>query len=603
MTSAEIRKKFLDFFNKRGHKIVSSSSLVPKDDPSVLLTTAGMQQFKPYYLGVKNLTKDFGARRATSVQKCFRTQDIDEVGDESHLTFFEMLGNFSFGDYFKKDAIKWGWEFITKEMGISPERCHVSVFDPEADASHRNGARGDDLAFDIESYNIWKSLGLPEDKIKKFSRENNFWGPTGSEGPCGPTSEIYVDGIEVWNLVFNEYYCRADGSLELLKQNGVDTGMGLERLTMVSQSAPTIFETDLFLSIIEMIPHKEIAGNSNKETRSVRIIADHVRGAVFLIADGVLPSNLERGYVLRRILRRAIRHGKILDLDKNFLIPLAQKVIEMYKEFYLELSKQKENILTVIQKEEDKFSKTLKGGLRELEKTLKNKTDKIISGGDAFRLYESYGFPMELTREIAEEKGFSIDESGWEKSFETHQKISRAGAEKKFGGHGIAEITNYKSQITNSDVVKITRLHTATHLLHQALHDVLDKEVGVKQMGSDINFERLRFDFTFPRKLMPDEIQKIESIVNEKIKLDLPVFNKKMPREDALRIGARALFKEKYPDEVNVYSIGDPDPSKAYSKEFCGGPHVESTGKIGHFKIIKEESSSASVRRIRAIVE
>jgi alanyl-tRNA synthetase len=602
MNSSEIRNRFLEFFEERGHKVVPSSLLMPKDDPSVLLTTAGMQQFKPYYTAEKNPMKDFGSQRTASIQKCFRTPDINEVGDEQHLTFFEMLGNFSFGGpdaqdgvgagYFKEDAIKWGWEFITKEMGISPERCYVSVFEGDSEMSE-----------DKESIAVWKLLGLSDDKIKKAGRKDNFWGPTGSEGPCGPTSEIYVDGVEIWNLVFNEYYCRADKTLESLKQNGVDTGMGLERLAMAVQGVPTIFETDLFEPIIQAIPHKDI----KNEKRAIRIIADHIRGATFLIADGVLPSNISQGYVLRRVLRRAIRYGKVLGLDKNFLIPLAQKVIEMYKEFYPELSVKREDILTVIQKEEEKFLKTLERGLKELEKTFSSKKDgeqnRTISGNDAFYLYESYGFPMELTKELAKEKGFNIDETGWETAFKKHQEISRAGAEKKFGGHGL-EVQNSKIKNQNlGDIEKITRLHTALHLLHQAIHDVLGKEAEVKQMGSDITPERARFDFSFPRKLTLEEIKKIENIVNNKIKLDLPVTMKKIPKEKALRLGARAFFKEKYPDEVNVYSIGDPDPSKAYSKELCGGPHVESTGKIGYFKITKEEGSSAGVRRIRIIIE
>ncbi len=559
-----------------------SSSLFPKDDPSVLLTTAGMQQFKLYYTGDKDPIKDFGARRAASIQKSFRTSDIDLVGDESHLTFFEMLGNFSFGDYFKEDAIKWGWEFITKEMGISPERCYASVFSGD-----------NEVPEDKESIEIWKSLSLPDNKIKKAGRKDNFWGPTGNEGPCGPTSEIYVDGIEVWNHVFNEYYCKSDKSLTPLKQKGVDTGMGLERLVRVVQNAPTVFETDLFESLIQLIPHKKVEG----ETRAVRIIADHIRGATFLIADEIMPSNIAQGYILRRLLRRAIRYGKVLNLDKNFLIPLAQKVIEMYKEFYPELSAKREDILMVIQKEEEKFSKTLKNGLKELEKILRVKTDKIISGNDALYLYESYGFPPELTRELAFERNIKFDESGLKAAMEKHQEISRAGVEKKFGGHGIETVQSAENK------EKMIKLHTATHLLHQALHDVLGNEAEVQQMGSDITAERARFDFSFPRKLTPEEIKKIENIVNEKIKMDLPVFNKKMFKEDAVRLGARAFFKDKYPDEVNVYSIGDPDPSKAYSKELCGGPHVSSTGQIGHFKIVKEESSSAGIRRIRAIVE
>ena len=594
MTSREIREKFLEFFEKRRHKIVPSSSLLPKNDPSVLLTTAGMQQFKPYYTGEKDPIKDFGARRAASIQKSFRTSDIDSVGDESHLTFFEMLGNFSFGDYFKEDAIKWGWEFITKEMGISPERCHVSVFEGD-----------NEVPEDKESIEIWKSLGLSDEKIKKCGREDNFWGPTGNEGPCGPTSEIYVDDVEIWNLVFNQYYCHADKTLKPLKQNGVDTGMGLERLVMVVQNTPTVFETDLFKPIVQLMPYRDIPD----EARAVRIIADHVRGAAFLIADGILPSNIAQGYILRRLLRRAIRYGRALNLDKNFLIFLTQKVIEIYKEFYPEFSIKKEDVLTVIQKEEEKFSKTLKRGLKELEKILNDKTNKIIygeqgrtiSGKDAFYLYESYGFPMELTKELAKEKEFDIDESGWETALKKHQEISRAGAEKKFGGHGITD----KLQ-TPEEIDKITRLHTATHLLHQALHDVLgNSPTGgeLKQMGSDINAERARFDFSFSRKLTPEEIKKIEDMVNEKIKMNLPVFSQKMSKEDATRLSARAFFKDKYPDEVNVYSIGDPDPSKAYSKELCAGPHVNSTGQIGHFKITKEESSSAGIRRIKVIVE
>jgi len=592
MTSQEIRGKFLEFFEKKGHKIVPSSSLVPEGDLSVLLTTAGMQQFKPYFTGDKDPMKDFGSRRTASVQKSFRTSDIDEVGDESHLTFFEMLGHFSFGDYFKKETIEWTFELLTKIFGIDKERISASVF------------KGDQkIPKDQESYDAWLRF-LPTEKIKLGLREDgNIWGPAGPEGPCGACNEVYVDGLEVATLVFMEYFYSKDDVFAPLKQKGVDVGWGFERLVKVIQSAPTVFETDLFLPIIEMIPHQDIVGNLNKEARSVRIIADHIRGATFLIADGILPSNIAQGYILRRLLRRAIRYGRILNLDKNFLVSLSQKVIEICKEFYPELRVKRDDILTVIQKEEEKFSKTLKNGLKELEKMLAAKADKIISGNDAFYLYESYGFPMELTRELAKEKGFLIDESGWETALKKHQEISRAGAEKKFGGHGLEKVPSSKFQVPSSDVEKITRLHTATHLLHQALHDVLGGIAEIKQMGSDITEERTRFDFTFPRKLIPEEIKKIENIVNDKIKLDLPVYAQKMPKEKALKLEAKAFFKEKYPDEVNVYSVGDPDLSKAYSKEFCGGPHVKSTGEIGSFKIIKEESSSAGIRRIRAIVE
>ncbi|MDO8574667.1 MAG: alanine--tRNA ligase [bacterium] len=596
MTSAEIREKFLEFFEERGHIIVPSSSLVPKDDPSVLLTTAGMQQFKPYFTGDKDPMKDFGSRRTASIQKSFRTSDIDEVGDESHLTFFEMLGHFSFGDYFKKETIEWTFELLTKIFGIDKERISVSVF--EGDQK---------IPKDQESYDAWLRF-LPVEKIKLGLREDgNVWGPAGPEGPCGACNEVYVDGLEVATLVFMEYLYSKDDVFAPLKQKGVDVGWGFERLIKVVQSAPTVFETDLFESIIQLIPHRDI----ENETKAVRIITDHIRGSVFLIADGIMPSNVGAGYILRRLLRRAIRYGRVLNLDKNFMIPLAQKVIEMYKEFYPELSVKREDILIVIGKEKEKFEATLEKGLKEFEKflfpgkaLLGSRPEKvllapknIITGEEAFYLYESFGFPIELTRELAREHGFTIDESGWETALKKHQEISRAGAEKKFGGHGIGAIQDKEA------AEKMTRLHTATHLLHQALHDVLGGESEVKQMGSDITEERTRFDFTFPRKLTPEEIKKIENIVNEEIKLDLPVYSQKMPREIALKLGARAFFKEKYQDEVNIYSIGDPDLSKAYSKEFCGGPHVKSTGEIGIFKIIKEESSSAGVRRIRAIVE
>src|SRR3989344_1632323 len=595
MTSQEIRKKFLDFFESRGHKIVSSSFLLPKDDPSVLLTTAGMQQFKPYFTGDKDPIKDFGSRRTVSVQKSFRTSDIDEVGDESHLTFFQMLGHFSFGDYFKQETISWTYELLTEIFGISPERISASVF--KGDSS---------IPRDQESHDAWLQF-LPPGKIKIGTKEDgNVWGPAGPEGPCGACNEVYVDGLEVATLVFMEFFYSKDGIFLPLKQKGVDVGWGFERLIKVVQSAPTVFETDLFEPIIQLIPHRDI----ENEKKAVRIIADHVRAVTFLIADCVLPSNIGAGYILRRLLRRAIRYGRALNLDKIFLISLSQsqKIIEMYKEFYPELSKKRDDIFTIIQKEEEKFSKTLRNGLRKFEKILAGKTDKIISGNDAFYLYESYGFPMELTRELAKEKGFSIDESGWETALKKHQEISRAGAEKKFGGHGLRQeaeksqfsISNFQ---TEDEINKITRLHTATHLLHQALHDVLGGESEVKQMGSDITEERTRFDFTFGRKLTPEEIKKIENIVNEKIKLDLPVCAQKMPKEKALKLEARAFFKEKYPDVVNVYSVGDPDLSKAYSKEFCDGPHVKSTGEIGNFKIIKEESSSSGIRRIRATIE
>jgi alanyl-tRNA synthetase len=560
MESRQIRQRFLDFFEKRGHKIVPSSSLLPTD-PSVLFTTAGMQQFKEYFLG-----KEFPyGKRVTSCQKCFRTSDIETVGNISHLTFVEMLGNFSFGDYFKKETIEWAYEFITKELGLKID--YVSVF-----------AGDKDVPEDKESGKIWLNLGIPQSKIKKMGREDNFWGPTGLEGPCGPTSEIYLNNVEVWNLVFNEYYRDRNGKLTPLKQKGVDTGMGLERLMAVVQEKDSVFETDLFFPIIN-----EIEKNANNpytsDLKSYRIIADHITSTVFLISEGIFPSNVERGYILRRVLRRAIRYGKLLNLPKNFLIPLAQKVIEIYKEIYLEVKTRENDILVAIQNEGEKFEKTLKRGLTQFEKILKIGN---ISGKDCFHLFDTFGFPFELTQELAKEKGLSLDIEGFKKAFEQHRKISRAGAEKKFGGVG--KEATYQS----------ARLHTATHLLHQALRDVLG--FHVKQMGSDITVQRLRFDFFHPRKMTPEEIKKVEDLVNQKIKEDLEVKKEEMNYEEALKSGSLAFFKEKYPEKVSVYSVSN------FSKEICAGPHTNRTSKLGKFKIIKEESSGAGVRRIRAVL-
>ena len=598
MTSREIREKFLEFFSakggsasggeKRGHKIMPSSSLLPKDDSSVLLTTAGMQQFKLYYTGEKDPIKDFGCRRTVSIQKSFRTSDIDSVGDETHLTFFEMLGNFSFGDYFKEDAIKWAWEFITGELKISPERCYVSVFEGDSDVPE-----------DKESIAIWKSLGLSDDKIKKAGRDDNFWGPTGDEGPCGPTTEIYINGIEIWNIVFNEYYQYPDKTLKPLKQKGVDTGMGLERLAMVVQNKRTIFETDLFEPLIQAIPHSDV----ENETRAVRIIADHIRGSVFLISDGVLPSNIGAGYILRRLLRRAIRYGKVLGLEKNFLIPLAQKVMEMYKESYSELSIKREDILTVIQKEEEKFSKTLEEGIKVLKKIYNRAIGGIdpenlpkgmiisgnvirINGAEIFHIYESYGLPPELSQEIMTGWGISFDEQTMkecEKAFKKHQELSRTASAGMFKG-GLADASE-----------ETIKYHTAAHLMLAALRQVLGDQVS--QKGSNITPERLRFDFSYNQKMAPEEIRQVEDLVNDKIKEDLPVKMEEMTLEEARTAGATGAFESKYGERVKVYSIDN------FSKEICGGPHVKHTGEIGKFKIIKEESSSTDIRRIRATIE
>jgi alanyl-tRNA synthetase len=566
MNSNELRKKFLNFFEKRGHKIVPSSSLIPTD-PSVLFTTAGMQQFKPYYLGEPC---PYGPNVA-SCQKCFRTSDIDEVGDERHLTFFEMLGNFSFGGYFKEEAIEYAFEFLFRELKLPIERAKFTVF------------KGDEeVPEDKESPRIWQKLGVPKEKIVGMGREDNFWGPTGLEGPCGPTTEIHIDGIEVWNLVFNEYYKDREGKLTPLKQKGVDTGMGLERLAMILQNKNSVFETDLFEPIIKEL---RIRNYELRNVRSERIIADHIKGSVFLISEGVLPSNVERGYVLRRILRRAILHSKILNLPKNSLIEAAKKVIEIYKNVYPEVLSKQADILTVIENEKEKFEKTLEKGLKKLKLQIENcklRKEKLLPGKIVFDLFQSYGFPFEITKEIAKEEGLDVDEKDFQERFKKHQEISRVGAEKKFGGLG--KVIDYN----------MVKLHTATHLLHAALREILGEKV--KQMGSDITPERLRFDFSFDRKLTEEEIKKVEDLVNQKIKEDLEVKKEEMSLEEALKSGTLAFFKEKYPARVTVYTIGN------FSKEICAGPHVKRTSELGNFKIKKEESAGKGVRRIYAIL-
>lgn len=562
LSSSNIRQKFLAYFEKNGHAVVPSSSLIPTD-PSVLLTTAGMQQFKKYYVGEADPVKDFGSKNTTSVQKSFRTSDIDEVGDETHLTFFEMLGNFSFGGYFKEEAIKYGYEFITQELGL--EIDYVTVFEGDSEVPK-----------DEESEKIWRSLG--QENIRYAGRADNFWGPTGAEGPCGPTTEIYIGGVEIWNIVFNEYYMHADKSLEPLKQKGVDTGMGLERLTMAVQGVKNIFETDLFTPILGKVEEN----TPLLEWGSKRIIADHVRAAVFLLADGVTPSNTDRGYILRRLLRRATHPTKSQ-------APVAQVVIENYQDFYQELKNEKSNILNEIEKEENKFRKTLYAGMKQLKK-----------GVDPFTLHTTYGFPFDLTKDIAKKNNIEVNEKDFEEKFQKHQETSRAGMEKKFGGHGLILNTGELKAGNEEELGKVLRLHTATHLLQRALREVLGPEV--KQAGSDITPERTRFDFAFPRKLTPEEIKSVEDLVNQKIKEDLPVSFKEMPKSDAEKTGALYFFKEKYPDVVKVYFVGK-DIDSAWSKEFCGGPHVDHTGIIGHFKIAKEEAIGAGTRRIRGIVE
>jgi alanyl-tRNA synthetase len=573
LTHKEIRDKFIKFFEDKGHKLVPSSSLLPSD-PSVLFTSAGMQQFKPYYTGDANALNDFGSLNTISIQKCMRTSDIYEVGDESHNTFLEMLGNFSFGGYFKEDAIKYAHEFITKEMNLKID--YVSIF---------KGA--DNIPEDTESEKIWKSID-PNIKIKKYTKEDNFWGPTGSEGPCGPTTEIYVDGVEIWNIVFNQYYCTNDSKFKPLKTNGIDTGMGLERLAMVAQKKKNIFETDLFEPIISLLPLK-------LDIKIKRIMADHMRAVVFLLADGIRPSNKEQGYVLRRLIRRIMVYSHIHNLIGGTKTNLINKIINMYGDIYPEIMNLKDTIVSEFKLENDNFRKTLGRGIKELNKV------QNIDAKSAFRLFESFGLPFEIIRELGNETAKNLNEKDFEEEFKKHQKKSRTGAKKKFGGHGLLLDTGELKAGNKEELKKATRLHTATHLLHASLRKILGNEV--KQAGSDITSERLRFDFTFSRKMTSEEIRKVENLINDIVKKDLKVIKEEMSYEDAMNVGALAFFKLKYPNRVNVYTIGpEPVEGQPFSRELCGGPHVSHTAEIGQVKITKEESVSAGTRRIRAIV-
>ncbi len=574
---------------------MSSSSLIP-DDPSVLLTTAGMQQFKKYYSGELDAIADFETQRTVSVQKCFRTSDIEEIGDKTHLSFFEMLGNFSFGPvgnddpedfktdgYFKKASIYWAYEFITNILEIDSKRINVSVL------------KGDDeILFDEESYKIWRDeIGIFEDKIIKGERKDNFWGPTGDEGPCGPCTEIYVDGVEIWNLVFNEYYKDKDGFYHKTEKLGVDTGMGLERLISMFQGVGSVFETDVFAPLMAKI--SEFAPTLDERIK--RILADHLRGAIFLIADGLRPSNKEAGYILRRLLRRILAYKIKYDIHAN-LFPESVKIIkDIFGDTYLEVKNDKE-ILRVLENEKQKFEEVVSKGIKEIERyTL---TGNAITGKEAFFLYETFGLPFELIKELAPNEIIKeLNKEDFDKEFKKHQEISRAGVEKKFGGHGLTLDTGELKAGTEEEVKKVIQLHTAIHLLHWALRKILGEEV--KQMGSDINPERLRFDFSFERKLTPEEIKQIEDLINKKIKEDQPVYHKEMRKEEAQKINALAFFKQKYPPMVKVYFIGTEKSGGVISKEFCGGPHVGHTSEIGRIKITKEESVGAGLRRIRAI--
>lgn len=579
MKHAEIRDKFLNYFKSKEHAIVPSSSLLP-GDPSVLFTTAGMQQFKPYYTGEADAMKDFGSRNTASIQKSMRTSDIDEVGDASHLTFFEMLGNFSFGGYWKKEAITYAHEFITKELGL--EISYVTIF------------KGSEVVpKDEESRAIWQSLGIKD--IREEGMDDVFWGPTGANGPCGPTTEIYCrnaqdNDIEIWNIVFNEYFCdttrevllMGGAKLTPLEMKGIDTGMGLERLAMIVQKKESIFDTDLFEPLIQILP-------GDTELRVQRIMADHARSTAFLISDGVVPSNKDQGYVLRRLMRRLIVHAHTSGIEAEAIKDMLNVVVHNYGPYYPNLNPIL--IFHEFDKENDKFQKTFKNGLRELEKL------SDVDSASAFKLFESFGLPYEIIKEMGGNKAKELTRHGFEEEFKKHQERSRAGAEKKFGGHGLKE--GEQSAGDAEETKKKTRLHTATHIVVAALEKVLGEPL--KQAGADINIERLRFDFKFPRKVTPEELQQAEDLANRAVADDLEVWNEELPLEEAFASGAHGAFAHKYPPRVKVYTIGN--KNNYFSREICGGPHVTHTAEVGHIKIVKEESVSGGNRRIRAIIE
>ena len=578
-----LKDLYINYFVSKGHKQIPSAPVVPENDASVLFNTAGMQPLIPYLMGN---THPYGTRLC-DYQKCIRTNDLDEVGDTYHHTFFEMLGNWSLGDYFKKDAITYSFEFLTKVLNIPVERLGVTVF-----------AGNDIIPFDEESKSIWLSLGIPEERIAATS-EDNFW-IAGETGPCGPDSEMFYwrsddeipksfdpedkRWVEIWNDVFMQYEKKADGSVIELPKKNVDTGMGVERTTAILEGVNDNYASSIWSDVISKI--EEISGKSYKEDfLSMRIIADHIRTSVFILGDdaGVVPSNTDRGYILRRLIRRMIRHARKLniDLNSNFEVVLAELIINKYSKYYDELTKNKERIIEELTKEKVKFSKTLEKGLRVFEKETAglDKIDKDL----AFKLYDTFGFPIELTTELADEKHMSVDTDGFKEKFKEHQEKSRTASKGMFKG-GLA-----------GDSETETRYHTATHLLNAALKITVSEDVH--QKGSNINNERMRFDFSCDHKLTQEEIKNTEDLVNKWIKEDLPVSVKQMPKEEAVRIGAEHMFIERYPDIVTVYFIGD------VSKEICMGPHVKSTSEIGTFKIVKEEASSAGVRRIKAVIE
>jgi alanyl-tRNA synthetase len=619
LTTDQIRQMFLDFFKEKGHAILPSASLIPENDPTVLFTTAGMHPLVPYLLGEPHPM----GKRLAGAQKCVRTGDIDDVGDNRHCTYFEMLGNWSLGDYFKEEAIQWSYELLTdkERFGLDPERLFVTVFKGDQDAP-----------CDDESINIWQAqfgvhgiaaeVGEAEKdepaqkalgpRIYPYPKNNNWWGPAGQTGPCGPDTEIYYDTrqphdpkfgamchpacdcgrfVEIWNNVFMQYNKREDGVFEPLVQRNVDTGMGLERMAAMLQGVATIFETDLMRGLITKL---ELVfgiryGQGAAEDRSIRIMTDHIRAATFIIGDqrGVTPSNVGQGYIVRRLIRRAVREARRLGIQTLMCPTLGEAVIETYQQAYPELTANAQKILNELKKEEEKFTATLERGLKEFKKMFDK--DGAIGGDQAFILYSTYGFPIELTEELVREQGGQVDHQAFEAEFRKHQELSRTASAGTFKG-GLADHSE-----------ETTRLHTATHLLHQALRTVLGDHVA--QKGSNITVERLRFDFTHPEKMTPEQIKQVEDIVNQVIKRDLVVEFQEMSVDEAKKAGAIGLFEDKYGAKVKVYAVLDPqDPRGFYSKEICGGPHVARTGELGGFRILKEEAVSSGVRRIKAVV-
>ena len=584
MKAIEIRNKYLNFFKNHGHVVIPSAPLIPENDPSVLFTTAGMQPLVPYLLGEPHPA----GKRLTDYQKCVRTNDIDEVGDNRHLTYFEMLGNWSLGDYFKEESIQMSYDFLTKELGIPAEKLSVTCF-----------AGDEDCARDEVTASCWKKAGIPEERIYYFGKDDNWW-IAGETGPCGPDTEMFYDTgkpkcspecnpscgcgkyVEIWNNVFMEFYKDENGKYSKLKQHNVDTGLGLERMTMLLEGKETPFETELFAPIMDKLVELQKVDN----IASRRIVAEHLRSSMMIICDGGRPSNVDRGYILRRLIRRMVRHMNKLQISLDELSTLIDINVENLKEMYPALEANKETIKNVILEEKDKFVKTLEKGEKEFAKEVgqvKEQGENIVPGKVVFRLYDTYGFPPEVTEELATENGMKIDKEGFDKLFKEHQEKSRAGSEQKFKG-GLASTGEME-----------TKYHTATHLLNAALKQVLGSHVH--QRGSNITAERMRFDFSHPAKMTDEEKQKTEDLVNEWITEAIPVEHLEMKKDDAIKMGAEAMFIEKYGDIVSVYKIGD------VSIELCGGPHVSNTSELGHFKIKKEESSSSGIRRIKAILD